>query len=582
MIKIGGIPITTEIDGIKKAGISEDRKNANGFIGRKLTGELTFYPGPDPKDPGDAYRILKAAFIDHPNGRHETLDFKYYSDCCHDTNGQPYLFFDGELRGDSINFCDEDCYIKCSAFEKTRKADCIRSTLIFDDALGFQSQEHPKFPYCIEYRPGILQAFVLSIIATTYFAFLPLKLIVAILSVIVRVICKIVDLVGGDCPDELEDGILDDYNEFWNKIIESGVGCGRKQPAPLVRDYINNVCNICNQKAAENGDTSPPLQFKSSILNDPASEYFNTCFLFAPIKKGRRKKDFNWENENRPIYSLTGFLDLIKDPFSADYNIIEDKLIFEREDTFYTDPALQWVDYTHLKNEGRISKFICYSYSPEENPSYLAIKHADDPTDWVGNEAREIYDYIQEWNSPYRSTQKGALEKNFQFGRSRYRNDDLDDDIISAFDKVFQLFPKDARPSNYAKALLLNNGTCNMPKLLAWDGQSRAKAYVVKNDSIPGKYNYPFHFTARGTQPDTAYPSDQPGCDMYGRFWAWKNPRTSASRKLRFEFSFNYTCEELRSYRIYKTVNTPEGTGIIENAEIRDQERTIKITGRII
>ena len=558
IIRLNGIPISSAVDGLKKAMISETRKNSDGYTGRKFSSNLTFY--------GQGYEIIKQELIDDPLGVGKTVDFEVLDDCCGQT---PTVVFDGEIRGDGIDWCEGECVVRADAIEKKPAADCVKNTIIWDNRNGFQQREHPKFSYCIELRPQFFMYFHLYSYIVTRIGFIPLQGLVFGFGLLVKAFKVVLKVLTLGKLDINVPEINARFNEFVNRVDENAIGCGRKHPSPLVRDYIQNVCDICG------------LNFVSPIFNDPQSDFYNSAYLFAPVEKGRRRNIVtNFIEENRPNLNLKLFLDPIADLFNADYIISKSDLTFDAKDQINN---VQWTDYNTIKSEGRIVKELCYEYSGDDRPSYVNFQYSDDPFDKVGNEARERYNDIVEWNNPYTSTQSGSLEKTFFFGTSRFRNDGLDDDVLTHF----QNFPFIGREVRlYDTSILLSHGTCNMPKLIVWDGKSkddaRVQTYNRPGYSVPHKqnYNFPYHFTEYGTVPNTAYHPSTPNLSIYGKYWAIANPKAN-SRVREFSVTFRYTCDEIADFDINKTFGTPYGNGIIDEVDIDYDKREITISGKV-
>ena len=544
-----------EIDGLRNSVISQDRENDKGRQGKKFTEELTFT--------GRAFELIKKELIDPLDGNARTLKFELYDDCCSDSKGGAYLLFEGVIKGDSVDWCYGDCSCTATASKDDEKIDCFESTLIHDNHKGFRQQEHPRIAYCLEMRPGVLHLVILLVGFAVMVIMYTLLPIVAIIGTIIRLVCKI---PGVKCRDSLKNGLTKDYLRFISLLTENLIGCGRKHPSPLIRDYIQNVCEKC-------GITS----FKSSIYNDKTSDYFNTVYYFPQIDKGTRKESLKFDEDNAPVLTGTGLLDQLKPVHNAQYLFENDELLFERKDHFKQIFG-QWLSYADLEKAGLINEKLCFKWSGDEKPAYARFEYAKDAIDTVGSEASFIYNDIVEWNSPYSAAQRGEKRVQLEFAPARFRNDNIDNDILTKVDWL--PFGFGATIRKYDNALITNNGTCFAPKLLIWDGVSRKDSFVKK---FNGTYNYPFFFNEDNNVKGTVQASNKPNCGLYPRFHEIDNPRTTNKRGWDWSFSFNYTCEHLKTFNINKSILLPDGLADaeIDSIKINPNQRLIEVNGTV-
>ena len=110
----------------------------------------------------------------------------------------------------------------------------------------------------------------------------------------------------------------------------------------------------------------------------------------------------------------------------------------------------------------------------------------------------------------------------------------------------------------------------------------------VRRWAIPGyslnssqNFNYPFHLNQVGMNGLTKYPPDEPGMALYGRFHHIDNPRIDNGRGLEFNFTFTYTCDELKGRSLFKYVHLPMGKGTITEFTINAKDRTIFVAGTV-
>ena len=543
---------------------------------------------------GAAYDIVAASFIDDPDGKNNSLPVKIYDRGCCESDT---LLFEGRLISDNVSWCYDECSVEV-IFEEytdfTRANDCLRSTLIYDNQNGFQQNQHPRMLYCVQIRPTIYQIIILNL---GYFANLLLAILtpmVALISAIVNFINILINLLdniginisfGAAWNQFTQDSLLDQYRNAIDQMNEIIVGCGYKHPSPLVRSYIVNVCEICG------------IGFSSSILNNPASDYNNVVYLFAPIKEGvRSSSDQTWISENAPIETGKTFLDKLAPVFNARWEVIDNVLYFERKDFFDTGDI--YVSYSDLFEQQRIDEKLCLEWRNETRPAYGNFQYAQDAIDTAGNDALKLYGDIVEWNNPFSSLQSDKKDIQLQFGAVRCRRDGTGTDVMDLFTSL--PFGIGSTISEYSDVLIIEKHVTAAPKLIIWDPQSsvlqgRPKKYNnivgVVPDWVPfaghNKYNFPMWFNEYGTVPNTAYPSDTPNMGLYGRFHAIDNPKLLPDLGKSFTFSFRYSCELLQGALTANYIHLPLGAegenavGRVRQISVNLATKTIQIQGDV-
>jgi len=586
IVTLNGINVNSGgIDGLDKIKVKVRRKDEEQKLAKSFTGELIFY--------GNGFEIIRQELIDDPAGKFNQVAIKVFDDCCEGADpDEPILVFEGILRGDSIDWCEGECFVKAQAFEhtaETLKFDCVKSTLIYDNWNGIQQEAHPRMVYCNEMRPSGLQDVILIfgiILNIIFIAVTPVVfvvwLIVEILNVLIGVINGIIDAINTipgidinninevDIDGSADDNLLQVWADLIDQMNESILGCGREHPSPLVRRYIQNVCDKCG------------IAFESSILNDPESDYYNTVYLSAPVEKGTRDENQTWISENAPIKTLEGLLQDIKLPFSADYRIENGVLKFEREDFFWSGET--FVSYQNIVAQGRLTEKVCYSWRDEDAAAFGRFQYSDDPVDWVGNEARDRYNDIVEFNQPYSELQSGAREIFMPYGMARTRTDGIDRDVLGDYSwwilwtSILQEFEN---------AMVMNSGIAFQPKLLIWDGQSinaaQIKRFPTPGDDVPTdeSFNSPYWFNENTLAPNTGYGQDYENGSLYARFHAWKHPRVLNDRGLEFTFAFKFNCSHLLNLDVFKLVDLPVGQGRIQEIEIDFETRLMTLSGKV-
>ncbi len=573
VVYLNGQPVPPEeVDGERGSTLQyvfEDDRGST--LTKKMSGELTFR--------GQAYEVLRAALVDNPGGKLASVPIEVWEVC----GAKRANLLRGEIRGDMVSWCEGECSIKASAVEKTEltdAADCLLNTLVFDNRNGFLDQPHPKMVYCDEIRPDWLQHVQLIVAFATLIAINSLTPIVMIFASVVNTInllititnsltggnTDLIDFSGGNEPTP---DVLADWYHLLEDLRSVALGCGRRHPSPLLRKYIENVCTICG------------LSFQSSILNNPQSDYWNTVYWSAPVKRGIEPTDsVPFIYENRPIKTGETFMADLRETFNAKSRILGNVLHFERRDMIPGDQL--WIDVDELRAQGRMVNEVCWQWAKEEAPAFLNIHFLPDGVDVVGTEGTERFSEIVEWNSPPSSTQRGEKLQLIPFGTPRFRRDGIEADIRDSYLWLPGIFPDIVK---YNNVMLLEMGIGAAPKLIVWDGESMefgiARKYTVPGYELdePQNYNFPYQLNEFGVAPNTIYPPDQPNMGLYGRFWAVNNPRVNGVRYQEFTFAFRYRIEDLQNLPQYPTVNLGQYTGRILDMTVNSAEQTIFVHG---
>lgn len=568
-IELNDLPVSQQdITGEDGITITESLRNGPGSAGgplKAVSGILTFY--------GDAWRLLKTQLVEAADGKRRTVRIKIFDTCAVPRE----LVFDGVIAGSGVDWCEGECHIQGQAIqetEETRRADCFSSTLVADNWNGFQQATHPKFVYCDELRPEWLHKTLLYlglVIQIMYVVLYPVVLVVMVIVEVVNAIIEAVNTLPGvnigriDFDGDSTTNVLEEWANLRDKVLGAIIGCGRRHPSPLVRSYVQNVCGKCG------------LTFESSIFLDPASEYFNTAYLFAPSRRGIAPSDsVATIYENLPLKTGDVFMDEIALVFNGEWRVEGTKVRLERRDKLVGAQA--WVDPAQLRAEKRLVGEVCYEWDSDDLPAFGKFEYQADPLDAVGNEANTRYNAIVEWNSPPSVLQRKSRDTVLPFGMARFRNDGVEDDLLSGFAGLYPVI------NDFDKALLLTTGTMNIPKLVIWDGQNVQSAIARRFPAAPYSYavpNWPLQFNTVGVANLDPIDTNAPGVGLYPRFHHINNPRVDATRGLKWKFTFEYNEAELVGRSLFKFIPLPQGNGKILEIVIHAERRQITVSGTV-
>jgi hypothetical protein len=465
------------------------------------------------------------------------------------------------IRAEDLSYCDDGlCIFELNLKQKDEQLSCIKRTLVADNWQGwFQNEpangkKHPRFSYCNEQRPNgvMIMLWWLHAINT-----LPLQLVFAtvaiginglifVINMIIGVINAIIAIVGGNqignggftAIDYIDiDALKESAAQFY---IETA-GCGREHPAPLVRDYISNVCSKCGIRVDA---TTVPLFFSETyevhsssrgVFTQP-NPYYNVCHLNAQVERGVRRYDninpFTSPKDektfylpaNQPLQTLDMFLDDLAAHFNHEWKVENGTLYFYRKDAWKVAAPLY--DFSGA-DRGKIIEGICYEFNDIKSPAYTEGIYSPDASDKPGNESMKITNgIVSHANVDLNPNFEGHREIRSKFSSAAFRLTGAAPDYImdamqttatggALIPFMAGLMRDVVAPfmREYADyALLLQDETSVSPKLLCWDGQSFLNAKCVR-------YQGYVSINGHAPQPNPAYnPLNSPWEEksMYG------------------------------------------------------------------
>lgn len=537
---------------------------------KSITGDIESF--------GDAYTFLKTNLIDSTSLYSNQVCVRITDDLC----GNVMSF---KLETNNLKWCDNnECQLRMNLVEYNPTMDCVKNTVISDNTNGeFQTYPvsgtpHPRFKYCDVIKPtfffGALVTFLNSI-----------DLLIALWNLMLfTVFNPIVVVLNAFFGTSFNVPQLDYLGPFL-------LGCERVHPAPFVRTYIDNVCNICTNITV-NSTTDIPF-------HDPVSIYYNSCLLTAYTTKGVASggtKDYI--EANRPSWTLFDLLSKIKNVFNARWFLKDTgggtyELHFARKDLLGTqlwgaspsvDLSATGSDHVNLLGN------VCYSWNGQGKPSRINMKYSQDPGDNIGNEllCRFNGEFIPVANPNYNT----VLEKTTpDFAACSFVLDGKDTLWDANLQKSVGAVLSGA---DYGGVLKTQGDTLSLAKIIIWDDatpiedarpielawSTYAALPAFINDEggffpiTPSElryYNYPMSF-----DPD-AWAIN--GLNLWG-FNQIDKPASNKKTNIAFEYKLQYCCA-YNSIELYMSTLFESGEGEINFIEYDYGTREVTIKGNI-
>lgn len=423
--------------------------------------------------------------------------------------GKSYRLF--EIKCDNLNYKPEfACRIDVQLREQDLVWHCVHRTFIWDDWQGWFNQDgtstkqHPTFLTCVEPRPRLMNSVRMAL--TILWEGFP------------AIALGVIGLFISKPP----------FKEIIRRILELDNFC----PAPLIRDYIDNVAGKCGLSV-------------DTIFHRAGTPEYNAC-LFHPLSGQFYINDGDDEAspstafifENRYDITLAELLDKLKLLYCAEWYVTPNNTVIFKPTSELIDLAPIY-DFT----TGNLPvRHLEYSFDGTKKPAYGRYQYQTDGADIGSQEISNLYNDLTDYDGPSNNPMlEGELNKSFEFAPTAFIRDGRTKDYIAliledgragalimllvllvvAFTQLvgtltigagialgvfivswaglIQFFANQAKDyfndpdGNYTGAvrLVMANQTMT-PRVLTWDGVSMTRAKVVRtNTPTPAPYYNP-------------------------------------------------------------------------------------------
>lgn len=539
----------------------------------KFTRELSLDENNDPRKvitgavnlTGASYVAVYNFLVINPNIYSNSVCVKIIDNTC---NNDEYYF---KLDNKNLKWCDTDgCSMEFDMVGYEPALDCVKTTPIADNTYGWFDTygpfNHPRYRYCDSFKPTGLFAFILGIAAI-------LNLLIAFVNAFIYILQPVF-------PS------LQPFNSLTNILG----GCELAWPAPYIRTYVDNVCNICGLTADITTmpvfyDLWNPLQ---PVVQNP---YYYATLLTAYTKKGvSANGNKTYIYNNAPSWTLRTFLSKIKLLWNARYFIHNNKVYFHRKDKI---GELIWgaspvIDFSTGTDADFLTEGVCFEWNGDGKVKRLYFQYKNDMSDSIGNELRNRFngEYIDTSGNP---NYTDMIDEDAEFGCASFVGD-LND---SNYDSVLTLFVASAGGSS--GPLKTQGDTLELPKILIHDAVSPLlDARVIKTSYVPyinlasmqdddnvygnfnpntgAFYNWPMSFS--------------PDMNVINRnLWQWHEidkPSPDKRTNIGFQFKITYCCG-FNTLNLYQKVKFKDGYyGEINEILFDHENRSINVKGNLI
>lgn len=538
---------------------------------------------------GEAFTYLENEFFKTCDSYQKEINALFVSDICNGIS-IPLKITIESMRYDPTNGQIE---ILLKAITEEDKAYNILNSTFWHEK-GFDSAYKIPIMYFIE-QPNYIQWVVLL-------STLSLRMVFNALDVTIEFLCKIISLGGllFKCPEDYTSAI---FQLFDNWLM----GVGNWGAAPLVREILEYHC----------GHTG--IGFSSSIINDPASEYYNMA-LFSldtgdhgnPKNTSDNKRKSVLKN-NANLMTVIELLGGLKTTFEGtDYRIIDKVLHFEKMEFFDDIASIKIID---VINNCEITA-PKYEYDINELVAWGQFQFTQDSFDAEGNKSSKYYNINKDFNDPYSSSQKGSLQRlipfspaSFQFDQKSYYKSfgnvtgvwDQIKDFASNWELMLDMFRAQKSAGSFfgldmfgtegmvrENDIVLSSKMTSQPKLLILEPNfNRNDAKVIRKllkqqGAVKFYiYNYPLLYKEKVDEVDK---NDNYTEAIEGPLASWTeraNPRLKNDNMKVQSITSTCSCDMVKDLinnfqKIY--IATHKGKGLPKNATIKISKTNVEIT----
>ncbi len=403
-----------------------------------------------------------------------------------------------EIKNDNLDYApvDEPCQFHVKLREQDGTWHCIHKTFIWDNWQNWFKDDsfktHPCFLTCIEPRPRLVQSARMGLL----------------LFVHSNPVAEAIDFLTGFS-----------INEHARRILNAN----RFVDAPLIRTYIENVAGKCG--------------LGMDTIFDEGQPWENLCLYYPQAGFMHESEDdaivspsLAYHFDNRWLITIAELFDKLKPVFAAEWYVTPNNtIVFKHtKDLITLDPIY---DFT-LDSSVPIYN-LRYTFNGTKKPAYGRYQYTDDGSDLASQEMSTLYSDIIDYDGPANNPMlEGEKLKSIEFaptgfvrdGRAKDYMDLLIDDgtlvakiLIAALVVVATALTiggitvpaaialtalvlawniaLNAENNNlqanfrnnpiYSGAVRLTSEQTLTPRLILWDGDSKARAKTVVQDIPP-------------------------------------------------------------------------------------------------
>ena len=418
------------------------------------------------------------------------------------------------LKAQGCTFDIIGCKVKMNLNESNEnesKVDILSKTYFWDTKEGY-------FEYALSIGriPKMLQVKELTFLSKTIL-FLYFVIVYPIINFVIKPIIAIINAIISFI-NTLGAGLDEIGFTFFDRIENDVIGAGEYTVVYYAKDILEFWC------------TKAGLTFKSSILqNAPYSDMAIFSQMFTHGIDIDRCQNVHVNEQNAPNYNALEILNLLKEVFNAEWEIIGNELIFERKD-YFENTKVKLFNLEDEIKKGNIKEYEI-GINADKNCARFIAEFKSDSFDTQGNRAMPFYRTIQEYNEGliYKN-RKGDCSPKIAFGPVRFTEDVHKNSFNSwAWSQAHEGGWLDVGSCKFTHSVVMSNDTAQNMKLIIVDNDQKSfrvcggcKFQVaVKSQSKPGVTTNEFGDNIEG---DWEYNQPLWMSTLYNKFHFIENP----------------------------------------------------------
>lgn len=312
--------------------------------------------------------------------------------------GKSFRLF--EIKCDNLKYQpyygnDETGVKSCRIDVQLREQDlvwhCVHKTFIWDDWNGFATaKDHPTFLTCVEPRPRLMNSVRMALLIFYYSN---------------PAISAIDWFTGND--------ILGDAR----KVLD----CDNFVPAPLIRDYIDNVAGKCGLSV-------------DTIFHRVGTPEYNAC-IFHPSNGQMYENDGSstvspstkFIVDNRWDITLAELLDKLKTVYAAEWYVTPNNTVVFKP----TQELIELAPIADFTTGAYPVRNLSYTFSGTKKPAYGRYQYQPDGADLGSQEISSLYNDLTDFDGPSNNPMlEGELNKSFEFAPTAFVRDGRTKDYL--------------------------------------------------------------------------------------------------------------------------------------------------------
>ncbi len=444
------------------------------------------------------------------------------------------LTYSPNIPNDGVNDLAPDCRIEVQLREQDLIWKCFQNTFVWDDwqnwfnSTGTSTKQHPTFLTCVEPRPRLMNSVRMALLLFYHS----------------NPAINAIDFISAE-----------DIKVDTRKVLE----IDKFVPAPLIRDYIDNVAGKCGLAVDTLFHRVGTPEYSACLFHPISGQQYENASDSEASPSNSNGNPCAFLFENRWDVTLAELLDKLKLLYCAEWYVTPNATIVFK-------PIAELIDLAPIYDfsTGDIPiRDLTYTFDGTKKSAYGRYQYQQDAADMGSQEIANLYNDLTDFDGPTNNPMlEGELDKSFEFASTAFVRDGrtkdyikllIDDGEIGAFILIGMLavlivalvagtlsagaaialgaimavwavtiaakastirnhFTDPAGSYSGAVRMVMSN-TSLTPRVLVWDGADMTKAKVVR--TVNPTANTYYNPTSVPYTTDNPIGTDNPAHSIY-------------------------------------------------------------------